>query len=1056
VKRSILSALAITVLVLSSIATADAAERKKPTWLASCPEVIDATPQLSTPKTMFLKSPSGQKFKLLEKDSVEFVREPQSIIGCYVFEENIINSNTNPPWQIGVVNRDLQGYYFKNQAGIVWRLTLNPKTLTLETAPGSTYYSPGAGFILDPVPQVASSLPVKPSTTPSAIKVGGSCPKIGQGQQVGTKVLICAKSKGKNLWRDATAAEKKAYLAINTPLPTVKPTLEPPVKPSATPTPTPTVTPITSATTGVANIRASAIANNTFYLDRGNCHSRGINAELQALEGATWKRLIGAMGWDEASNCDAAHPVQPWTAFDVPSGTTLRWRFWLTGAFDLNSATFMSLTKKVQAPTPTPTPTVSIKPTPTPSVSPTPSATVTRPPTVVPTVAPTPSAAATRAPTPTPIATPTVAPTPAQTNSSNQSTFLISNTNLTSIFNNFVTLTTSGGVGTGAVTFSVTGANCTINGNLLAANIVTKCSVTASKASSNGGNNTISQPVIFEFTAQPLILGYTTPNGLVGQTIYLTHTGGSGNGRVSYISDGTANCSVWDENGLTNGPSKLYIRSTIAGTCTVTAQKAESPGFPLAQSQPVTFTFGTVNQPPLTISSIPTTVLKVGDSFRLSATSSLTNSATNPGWVAAVTYSVVGEGCSIRTERVTSGGIISTISYVTSTSASNCIVTATSNVLGYNPQTSAPVSFPFGLYSQQPFSISSATTAFEGNLVGIASAGGSGTGAISFTVTGPNCSISGSNVTASAPTTCVVTGTKASKDGFSAITSQPISVVFQKVDLVDQQPLKIVGNFRLRAGELFLGQVSGGSGNGAVTYTVTGQNCFIPTSGGQAQIMVAASDRATCEIVVTKAASIGFKEAQTSTYMDFGVDNQAPISIKTDVSLTSVKGQFERSLGICNGCGGYLGITGGSGTGIVSYSALGSSCSVSGNVLTATEETTCTVTATKSASVGYNAVTSQPVSFNFRIRDSLKLFISNTVLTQKLPSTFTLGTYGGGPGNGAITYSTSSSGCSISGNQLSAADSSVARTCVVYATRAASTGYYPTTSDPLTFRFDLP
>ena len=698
--------------------------------------------------------------------------------------------------------------------------------------------------------------------------------------------------------------------------------------------------------------------------------------------------------------------------------------------------------------------------TPTPMSTATPSVTVTVKPSATPapistptvTPIPTPSPTATVKPSAIPTVTPTVAPTPAQTNSSTQSPFLISNTNLKFIFNNFVTLTTSGGLGIGAVTFSVTGANCTVNGNLLAANTVTKCSVTASKASSNGSSNTVSQPVIFEFTAQPLILGYTTPNGLVGQTIYLTHTGGSGNGRVNYISDGIANCSVWDENGLTNGPSKLYIRSTIAGTCTVTVQKAESPGFPLAQSQPVTFTFGTVNQPPLTISSIPTTIIKVGESFKLSATS---------GVLVSVTFSVEGTGCSIRTEKVTAGGIISTISYVTSVTSTNCNVTATSVGLGYNPQTSSPVSFPFGFYNQQPLSISGASTAFEGSLVSINSTGGSGTGAISFTVTGPNCSISGSNVTASAPTTCVVTGTKASKDGFNAITSQPISVVFQKVDLVDQQPLNIaLRQTNLRAGEFYSGQTSGGSGTGAVTFTLSGQNCFIKSSGSNAEygvITLSANDVASCAIVATKAGSIGFKPAQSHyVYVNFRLDNQLPISIKTDVSLTSVKGQFERSLGICSGCGGFLGITGGSGTGLVSYSASGSACSVSGNYLTATEETTCTVTATKLASIGYNAVSSQPVSFNFRIRDSFKLFISNTVLTQKLPSTFTLGTYGGGSGNGAITYSTSSAGCSISGNQLSAADSSVARTCVVYATRAASTGYYPTTSDPLSFRFDLP
>jgi M6 family metalloprotease-like protein len=128
---------------------ASAVERKKPNWLASCPEVLDATPELSTPKTIFLRSPSGGEFKLLSKDSVEFVTEPQSIIGCYVYEEMLVNPNSSPNWQIGALNRDLKGYYFKNQAGVTWRLTLNTQTLILETEPGSPYYKQGGGFRLD-------------------------------------------------------------------------------------------------------------------------------------------------------------------------------------------------------------------------------------------------------------------------------------------------------------------------------------------------------------------------------------------------------------------------------------------------------------------------------------------------------------------------------------------------------------------------------------------------------------------------------------------------------------------------------------------------------------------------------------------------------------------------------------------------------------------------------------------------------------------------------------------------------------------------------------------
>ena len=145
--RRALFALLLILSLLPNIA--DAAERKKPNWLASCPEVVDATPTLSTPKTIFLRSPSGQEFKLLSKDSVEFVTEPQSIIGCYVYEEFVIKADSSPAWQIGALNRDFNGYYFKNQAGVTWRLTLNTQSLVLETEPGSLYYKQGAGFRLD-------------------------------------------------------------------------------------------------------------------------------------------------------------------------------------------------------------------------------------------------------------------------------------------------------------------------------------------------------------------------------------------------------------------------------------------------------------------------------------------------------------------------------------------------------------------------------------------------------------------------------------------------------------------------------------------------------------------------------------------------------------------------------------------------------------------------------------------------------------------------------------------------------------------------------------------
>ena len=154
----------ITSLLLAHLPGANAAERKKPNWLASCPEVIDATPNVETKKTQFLRFiNTGQEFTLLATNSVEPVTQPQSIIGCYVIEDSVSDRDLSPEWQIGSLNRDLNGYYFKNAAGIIWRLSLNVDGQTFETLPGSLYYKAGQGFRINEVIPKATDCKVKDS-----------------------------------------------------------------------------------------------------------------------------------------------------------------------------------------------------------------------------------------------------------------------------------------------------------------------------------------------------------------------------------------------------------------------------------------------------------------------------------------------------------------------------------------------------------------------------------------------------------------------------------------------------------------------------------------------------------------------------------------------------------------------------------------------------------------------------------------------------------------------------------------------------------------------------
>ena len=56
----------------------------------------------------------------------------------------------------------------------------------------------------------------------------------------------------------------------------------------------------------------------------------------------------------------------------------------------------------------------------------------------------------------------------------------------------------------------------------------------------------------------------------------------------------------------------------------------------------------------------------------------------------------------------------------------------------------------------------------------------------------------------------------------------------------------------------------------------------------------------------------------------------------------------------------------------------------------------------------------------------------------------------GGSGDGVVTYTVTGTGCSVSGTSLNATPPA---TCVVYATKAASTGYLEATSARKTFRF---
>ncbi len=155
------------------------------------------------------------------------------------------------------------------------------------------------------------------------------------------------------------------------------------------------------------------------------------------------------------------------------------------------------------------------------------------------------------------------------------------------------TLSTTGGSGSGAVSYSVlassSASGCTVSGSTLTATSAGNCDILATKASDGvyAAVSVTSSITFVKATQSTLVITTPTTQSNDGSTItaQLATTGGSGTGAVTYsVSNGTASgCAV---NSTTN-----TLSATSEGTCVVTATKASDADYLQTQSAPVTVTF---------------------------------------------------------------------------------------------------------------------------------------------------------------------------------------------------------------------------------------------------------------------------------------------------------------------------------------------------------------------------------------------------------------------------------------------------------------------------------
>lgn len=567
-------------------------------------------------------------------------------------------------------------------------------------------------------------------------------------------------------------------------------------------------------------------------------------------------------------------------------------------------------------------------------------------------------------------------------------------------FNGTSTLSTTGGSGTGAVTFAVTagGSFCSVSGATLTGTGVGSCTVTATKAADTNYNAaTATVNVTVNQAAQSALTAAASPASIVyGATSALSTTGGSGTGAVTYaVTAGASFCSM----------SGSTLTGTGVGSCTVTATKAADTNY-TATTATANVSVGQATQTtPLGFTMSPSAIT-VG--------SSATLSGTGGNGTGAYGYAVVlgGSFCSI------SGNVI------TGTAAGVCMIQVTK--AGDTNYQSAAINsnVSVGLGTQAALTVTAAPTNIAfGSTTSLSSSGGSGTGAVTYAVTAGAsfCSLSGGTLTGTGVGTCTVTATKAADANYSAATA----TVDVGVGKAAQAALGgTVSPSPVVFGTTSTLVTSGGSGTGAVTSTVVLGPSFCSISGNQ----LTGTGVGVCQVQMTKAADANYNAA--SILFNVSVTQAAQSTLTATASPAAI------SFGGTSA----LSATGGSGTGAVTYAVTGGGafCSVSGATVTGIGVGTCTVTATKAADANYSVATSTvDVTVGKAAQAALTVDAAPTSISFGGASTLSAS---GGSGSGAVSYAVTAGGanCSISGTTLTGIGVGA---CTVTATKAADANY---------------
>ena len=553
-------------------------------------------------------------------------------------------------------------------------------------------------------------------------------------------------------------------------------------------------------------------------------------------------------------------------------------------------------------------------------------------------------------------------------------------------------VTATGGASGNPVTFSTTSSACSVTGITVSIFSAGTCDISADQAGNADYGAAARVTQSFDVAIVPQTIKFEA---------ILPFPWGSGFAKL----DATASSGLAVIFSVVSGPCHVLdsmLTATATGTCVVAADQAGDGQYSAAPqvSQSVDVTKASQS---IAFAALADK-LATDDPFALTATG---GGSGNP-----VTFSTTSSACSV------SG------STVTLLTAGGCSINAgQAGNVDYSAATTVMRSFNISLHAQTitfPGIVSFTWSSGSSTLAATASSGL----AVSYSViTGP-CLITGTTLTATSAGSCVIAADQAGNSRYGVATQVTAAVNLSKAPqaisfgaLADQ--LATDAAFAVSA-------TGGGSGN-PVTFSTASNACSV--SGNVVTINFAGP----CAINADQAGNGNYTAS-------------ARVTQSFNITLSPQTINFPQIASFIWGSGSAtLSATAGSGLSII-YSVVSGPCSVLGSTLTASAAGSCTVAADQAGNNRFSAAPRVTVGVT-----TLKAAqaISFGALADKIATDapFSLTATGGGSGK-AVTFSTASAACSVSGNTVTILGAGL---CQISADQAADANYTAATQVTQTF-----